>query len=234
MPKTYLDVINDARDEITPGTIPLSRLTDTDAEVKRSRSCIQRALRDLLARHLAIPSESKIGTVTTTTGNALLTNLISDPWDTKMVMEMHYLDTTQTPNVRRRVLPITEAQSKDLLLLTYTDTTPRYYYQKGNNLYLVPVPQAAYSIDIRYNRTVPLIAIEDLTTQLDLDNEGILVLTDLTKAHLLQGKDPEWEKILGMALKSVDVYYERLNYGQKKQGVNGTMKVQINRADWSY
>lgn len=232
--KTYLNIINDARDEVSPGTIPISRLEDTDAEAKRCRSAIQRAVRDLFAGHLSLASESKITTISTVIAQSLLTNVASNPWDTKMVLEMHWLDTTQTPNVRIPILPVTESKAEDLKLLTFTDDTPQYYYQKGNDLYVLPTPVAVETIYIRYNRQIPLLGLSDLTTSLDVDNEGILILTDLCSAHLRKGRDPEWKAYLAEAKAAAEVYYERMNFGLKNQGIRSIMNIRPNLADRSY
>lgn len=232
MVKTYLDVINDARDELGQGTIALSRLNDTDAEVKKCRACIQAAVRDLLAKHVSIPSENFVAVVSTVPSQSLLTNVISNPWDTKMIREIFWLDTVS--NDRKRVNPVTLGQVKDLELVSFAEPQPQFYYQKGNDIYLLPTPDVVYTVHVRYSRTIPLLGITDLTTQLDLDNEGILILTDLTRAYFMRGKDPEWKTYLAEAQANAQDYYQRVNYGTRKQGVQSTMRVSSNSADTNY
>ena len=88
MAKTYLDIINDARDELGQSTITTSRIVDTDVEVKKGRSAIQYAVRDLYSKHLNQKSEEKTVRVTTVPTQAILTNVTTDPWDGKMVQEL--------------------------------------------------------------------------------------------------------------------------------------------------
>lgn len=232
MAQTYLDVINFARGELGKSDLPLSRLVDTDVEARKGRSALQRALKDLLTKHLLIPTENFIAEVETLDTVSKLTNLTTDPWDCKMVRELHYLD--ETENVRRRISPITEAQAKDFALKEFAETYPQFYYQKGNDLYVLPVPNGVYKIQLRYSRVIPILALEDLTSEISIDGEGFLVLQDLTQAYLQAGVDPEWQTYLGLARESAEVYYKRLNYGLKNQGVRSTMKVRTNTADRSF
>ncbi len=234
MVTTYLDIINAARDTLGQGTIPLTQLSDTNAEVKKARAAVQSAVKDLFAKHTSIPTENFVATIVTVPATALLTNLSSNPWDTKMVRDVFYLD--PETNNRRKLLPVTLSQSKDLALITFEDNTPQFYYQSGNDLYVIPTPAAAtaYTLYVRYSRTIPLIKIADLSTALEIDNEGVLVLEDLTKAYLIVGKDPEWKAYLALAQQNAQDYYHRLNSGLQNQGVQSIMRVRSNSADLNY
>jgi len=232
MAKTYLDIINDARDEFGGGHITISRLVDDDAEVAKARAAMQKAVRDLFAKNVSIPSENKITSITTTISQSLLTNLVSNPWDAKMVREIHYYDSAE--NVRRRLIPLSATKAEDFKLLTFQEKYPQYYYQSGNDIYVLPIPDAVYTLQLRYSKAIPLLGVSDLTTQLDADNEGILILTDLVYAYLVKGQDPEWEKHLSLARTNAELYYDRLNFGLKNQGVTSIMRVRTNPADLNY
>ncbi len=232
MTTTYLDIINAARDTLGQGTIPLTQLVDTNAEVKKARAAVQSAVKDLFSKHTSIPTENFIVTIPTVPATALLTNTSSNPWDTKMVRDIFYKDTSTS--TRRKLLPVTPSQSKDLALATFDDNTPQFYYQSGNSLYIVPTPTAVYSLDVRYSRTIPLIKIADLSTVLEIDNEGVLILEDLTRAYLIIGKDPEWKAYLALAQQNAQDYYQRINSGLQNQGVSSIMRVRANSADLNY
>lgn len=232
MVTTYLDILNAARDTLGQSTIPLTQLTDTNAEVKKGRAAVQSAVKDLFSKHTSIPTENFITRIPTVIAAALLTNTSSNPWDTKLVKDIYYVDTSTS--TRRKVLPVTLSQSKDLALATFDDNTPQFYYQSGSSLYVIPTPTAVYALDVRYSRTIPLIRISDLATVLEIDNEGVLILEDLTKAYLIIGKDPEWKAYLALAQQNAQDYYQRLNSGLQNQGVNSIMKVRANSADLNY
>jgi hypothetical protein len=234
MAKRYLDLVNYVRQGLGKSNLVESSLTNDDADARRSANAVQKAIRDLFTSHTNIPTENFTAEVETVASESKLTNLSTNPWDTKMIREMKYKEENGSEVEYFKIMPITEAQATELLTHTFDNNYPQYYYQKQNDIHVVPVPTSEYKVWMRYSRDIPLIEIENLLDTLDVDNEGYLVLADLVELHLAKRRDPEWQQDLVLARTAAEKYFERINYGLKNQGVHSIMKIEPNQADRNY
>lgn len=213
-------------------TLPLSKLVSTNAEARTAAAFISAALQEFLSDTLSVNVNNYIDTVQTAIGVDEIVNIITNPWDVKVIKNVKRKSDDGTSWLPLIIINSLE-EVENYKLQTFTENKPQLVYVEQSSLKILPVPTAVYDLQIYYTAAVPRVTVDDLTNITTLDAEGDYVLSLFVEALYREKQgDPLYVNKLTKAEEKKIEYRERNNRLSKRHNKAGSLNMWFNSGDY--
>lgn len=213
---TYLEVINDARNEAGLSDLSLGAAQGTSGDALESRRALNRALADIFRQSPDADWADVYTTLTTTPSVSVLSSPVVT-WNPQMIRAVKYV---KSPTLLYDLTLVPVERAKEIeSVITFANNDPAYWYVNQGNVYIVPTPTAAYTLQTYYQKVLQKITVSTINSTIDMPSEFIAVLTDGVFAYLRKAAgDPEWASLKAQFLDDLKIVFQRNKYNLKQNG----------------
>lgn len=199
MPITYLNLLNDARGLEADSPIPLIEATTaTSGNALKGIQAVNQAVQWVLESSSDYDFYNPVENLTATSGNGVLTAPVGG-WDPQLITKLVLVEAGENYS---EILPRSKTEAKELEFINTNQGRPMYYYIDEGVVNLVPVPDAAYTVQAFYNYEMLRITASNISSNIIFPTSFQRALVLATHAWLRKTKgDPEWRQLLDMDAK---------------------------------
>jgi hypothetical protein len=212
--------------------LPLSQVISTNAEARSAAAYVSAALHDFLGKTLSLNVNNFVKPVQTVNGVDEIANVVSQPWDSKVIKNIRRKSDDGTSWLSLIVVNSLE-EVESIKLQTFDSNQPQYVYVEQNALKILPVPTAVYDLQIYYTAAIPRITVDDLTDITTLDAEGDYILSLYVEAYYREKQgDPVSAAKFGKAENLAETYRQKNNRLAKRIGKSGRINMWFPAGDF--
>lgn len=188
---TYLDLLNKARKKNNQDDISVASLSTNAQGSACNIEFVDEIVSDAYLESQDWGFNDIIVDVTTTSGTAAVsTSSLTTVWEPDAIKEVKYVK-----NNRKIPLYLLSPSKIDDIESNYSNAEPIYWYIDNQQLKLLPIPDAAYTLSIRYQGLIPNIDITNINSTIVIPrNLEKALITGIYSRLLHEDGDPEWEK----------------------------------------
>ena len=227
---TFREILNRARGRQAGTPISVTGIGDGSGDSLQGVQAVNCAVAVFSKNSFDLDATEKVADISMTASASLLTPP-SPSWDTNVIKAVKWLKsgaTTLTP-----LTLIDLEQAEEYKLKTFDDNDPRFWYVNGGNVYVLPVPDQAYTIKVFYQQMYTDVTADNINNTVILPTGAINTLVDGVYAYLReQAGDPQWIQLLQLFEGSVKQFYQRNKHTEKRRGKR-KVTVKPRRADRS-
>ena len=225
---TYLDLINRARSRNGDDKLNEDTFSIESREALSSLEFLREVIGVVHMFSTDIQTNERVREVSTVINNGVLSQNVGDPlWDNESIKRMRLIDGVNRREIQR--ITVDEAYR---IAPSLSPGEPIYFYNDEGEVKILPVPQAVYEIEVRYQGDIPEINAENISSTVGLSSFLRETIVDGILAHILKdNRDPEWEKQDQDFKRKLKIAYRRNNIMYKKRGIN---KLYKKSKSWSF
>ena len=189
-------------------------------------------MQDFLGKTISVNINNFVKPTQTVVGVNEIANIVSQPWDSKVIKNVRRKSDDNTSWVSLIVANSLE-EVESLKLQTFDSNKPQYVYVEQNTLKILPVPTAVYDLQIYYTGAVPRVTVDDLTDITTLDSEGDFILSLYVEAYYREKQgDPVSATKFAKAESLAETYRQKNNRLAKRVGKSGRINMWFPAGDF--
>lgn len=189
-------------------------------------------MQDFLGKTISVNINNFVKPTQTVIGVDEIANIVSQPWDSKVIKNVRRKSDDNTSWVSLIVANSLE-EVESLKLQTFDSNKPQYVYVEQNTLKILPVPTAVYDLQIYYTGAVPRVTVDDLTDITTLDSEGDFILSLYVEAYYREKQgDPVSATKFAKAESLAETYRQKNNRLAKRVGKSGRINMWFPAGDF--
>lgn len=217
---TPLDWLNRARKKNANDTVDVSTLTQGGAGSITNIEFVDDIIGIAYEMSYDHGFNDYIEDITLTPSSAEVpTTGLSVEWDPNAVKEVKYVDASND-NRKSPLVLITPTRADDLKTQLTSESKPIYYYIDQEKLYVLPTPDSAYTVTVRFQGLVPEITTDNVNTAIALPRPLQKAIVEGIYSRLLHDDgDPDWEKWESRFINKMDLYLTRNRNNYRNKGL---------------
>lgn len=188
---SYLDLLNKARKKNGQDEITVTALGSNAEGSASNIEFVDEIVGDAYLESQDWAFNDIIVDVTTTSGNATVSSSsLTTVWEPDAIKEVKYVKGNN--KIPLYLIPPTTV---DDLESNYSNAEPIYWYIDNQQLKLLPVPNAVYTLSVRYQGLIPRVDITNIASTIVIPRNLENALVNGIYSRILHfDADPEWEK----------------------------------------
>lgn len=193
---TYLDIINQARRHFGKAPIDaISAASNTNPEQNQYMAALQYAAREIITKSEDWQWNEVFKDYSSVSGESELTQTAADqtasPWDIDGIHSLKYINSNGEEEYE--IYPVGTERGKSMLT-NFTAGQPLFFFVNKSKLYLIPEPNAAYTIRVYFQNILPTIDANNISATIPMSSFVEHALLDGTRLFFRRDKeDPNWK-----------------------------------------
>lgn len=212
---TYLEILNRARSRYSKSPLSLIQIGDGSSDSSKGIESLNQAIGDFYINSFDLSDDERIVDISSTIGTTQLEEP-AEKWDTNVIKAVKY----QKNNIFKKLTLLTLSQANEKSIVDFSNNEPEFWYVENQQLHILPLPTAVYSINVHYQKIMPDIDENNILSTVMLPTPAIKAIKDGVFAYLKEAEaDPEWEKYRAIYLDQIKKFYDRNKHTEKRQGL---------------